>query len=341
MVISALLYTCNRANNHLQSALGIVLSIEGTSHRIMTSMRTMGLSISPNAIDKIRIRLSNDAIESAKALISSPRPWVFVFDNINIYLRKFAQRIGNLNTMLNLTNTAVISLPDDVSPSAFDIEDFKQRRGLRINQVTSDLMLTPEEQKWMRRSMESMVAQILMDHCPGNENWPKKQVLKEVIKASLPSDRPIEPRKTTAFPFGAMDINEGSKKGVIEVIVELAQRASMAGAEIAKSVRIVAGDFLTVRNLRSCKADREDDVSDFHRLSFAAELSQLFHYSLNAYATLIKVYLGADNAMLNASSLSRHKDLLGRSFDVNKAPYAETRDLVQTSLYARIVDCVM
>jgi hypothetical protein len=341
MAISAILYTCNRANNALQSALGIVLSIEGTSQRIIKSFRAMGMSISPSAIDEIRIRLSEDAIESAKSLITSPRPWIFVFDNINIYLRKFSQRIGNLNTMLNLTNTAVVELPAEIPISAFDVDDFKARRGKRVEQVTSDLEFTPEEQKWMRRAMEAMVAQILVDHCPGREKWPAKRALKEAIKALMPKERPLEPRKTVAYPFGAMDINEGSKQGVIEVIVELARRACTTGAEIAKSVRIIAGDFLTVRNLRSCKADREDDISDFHCLSFAAELSQLFHYSLNAYITLIKVYLGADNAMINASSLSRHKEHLRRSFDVNKAPYAETRDLVQTSLYARVVDCVM
>ena len=82
-------------------------------------------------------------------------------------------------------------------------------------------------------------------------------------------------------------------------------------------------------------------MSDWHRLSYVSELSQLFHFDLNASAMVLKTYLGTETALLNASSLSRHKDQLHRTFDVNKAPYSDAKSLIQTSLFARLLDCVM
>ena len=64
----------------LQAAFGMVLAIEGTSRRVVESLHAMGLSISISTIDQVRERLSDDAINSAKELLSSARPWVFVFD---------------------------------------------------------------------------------------------------------------------------------------------------------------------------------------------------------------------------------------------------------------------
>ena len=74
-----MLYACNRASNFLQSALGMALSIEGTSNRVIKSLSAMGLSVSVRTVDRIRERLACDALAVAKQVILSGRPWIFVY----------------------------------------------------------------------------------------------------------------------------------------------------------------------------------------------------------------------------------------------------------------------
>jgi len=65
--------------------------------------------------------------------------------------------------MLHLTNTAVVALPEDTPVSAFDIDDYKKSRGLRVAQSTSNISWTPGEQIWMHNAFVGLVASIMLE----------------------------------------------------------------------------------------------------------------------------------------------------------------------------------
>lgn len=113
----------------------------------------------------------------------------------------------------------------------------------------------------------------------------------------------------------------------------------MSKEEFSAKVRILKGDLSTVRNLCGARRDRTDDVDAMEQLIYAQELSELFHWALNAVHMLVQVHLG--NSVQDPGSLSNHKDLLGRIWDVNKPDYAAAKSLLRHSFTARLFDCVM
>jgi len=91
--------------------------------------------------------------------------------------------------------------------------------------------------------------------------------------------------------------------------------------------------------LRAARRDRADDVNLMERLEYVEELSNLFHFALQATHMLIRTHYG--QAVLDPTSLAAHKGLLARTWDVNKPNYAAAKALVRHSLIARILHAVM
>jgi len=51
-------------------------------------------------------------------------------------------------------------------------------------------------------------------------------MLEEIAKM-IPQDQPLKVEKTDARPFGVIDVNEGSKKGIVEVLEAIQQRSTL------------------------------------------------------------------------------------------------------------------
>jgi hypothetical protein len=136
-----------------------------------------------------------------------------------------------------------------------------------------------------------------------------------------------------------IDANEGTLQDVVQVLDKLQEKSGMSDEIWAGKTRIFGGDYATSRNIRGARRNRWDDISDKTRLTYVQELSQPFHFSLNATHMLLRAHLG--NSTVNPSSLSRHKDILRRKWDINKPNYAHTKALVKHSLAARLLHLVM
>lgn len=128
LVMSILLFVRNRATNLMAVFLGLFLKVGGASTCIMTTFNRAGVSVSARTIDRIRVALSKDAVRCTQAFIASRQPFVFVFDNINLYVRHFKQWLNNRNSMINATNVAALGLPPDAEPAG---EDLNAKLGLR------------------------------------------------------------------------------------------------------------------------------------------------------------------------------------------------------------------
>ncbi|KZS88225.1 hypothetical protein SISNIDRAFT_418590, partial [Sistotremastrum niveocremeum HHB9708] len=337
--LSNLLFVCNQATNYFALLLGLFLTIEGSSVRVITCLNKLGLSVSARTVDRLRTQLSDDAIEQARKLAQGSEPWMSVIDNLNIFVRKDQQRLGNENTMLNITNCALIKFPSSFRWEMFDVPKMLSLRGLRKHFDLSLLHLNSMEQQFLKDGFIAIIAQRLLEHCPGNQFWPGRLTTRQKCLDHLPKVRPLEPIKTETFPMGVFDVDEGSKRGVIDVLTEIQVRSGLEKAEMASRVRVVAGDLLTIMNLRRARNLRSDDVSIFERLSYIAEISQPFHTGMNAVTGILQTHFGDSN--LNAASLSSHKELLNRKWDPKKANYSDAKALVGHSLIARLIDCLM
>lgn len=84
---------------------------------------------------------------------------------------------------------------------------------------------------------------------------------------------------------------------------------------------------------------QHDNINLMERLEYGEEMSQLFHFALNATHMIMRTHFG--NAVTDPTSLAAHKGLLSRTWDAAKPNYAAAKSLIRHSLIARLLHIVM
>ncbi|KAF6755256.1 hypothetical protein DFP72DRAFT_1067959 [Ephemerocybe angulata] len=339
--ISMTTFARNRATNALPMLMGLFFKVEGTSSRVMKLLSNVAMCISTRTAERIKERVSANAIEHAASLVNSGNLFFTVADNINLYLRKYQQRLTNRNYMIHATNSAILRVNSDGIniKKATDLKERLNLRGGRKEATFADIRPSKEDSQFMNKAMPVHIANLIVQYTPGSKKWRNRREILEKVKKAMPSEKPIPVEKTDTRPFGIFDVNEGSKKGLIELLAEIRERTGMTEEEWAKEIRVLSGYWLTSNNFRHARRERADDKTGYHRLEYVQELSQLFHFALQATQMLIRAHYG--NAVQDPTSLAAHKGLLRRVWDVNSANYAAAKSLVQHSLIARILHIVM
>ncbi|KAL1713370.1 hypothetical protein EV715DRAFT_296132 [Schizophyllum commune] len=238
--ISMLAFTRNRATNLLPLLLGIFFKISGTSSRVILALSNMGLSVSGKQVERLKERISDDALRLATDLMTDDSSlWYFLFDNINIYLRKHQQRLTNRNQMINATNTAIVRISPPVDTTA--VHDLKSKlslRGKRHSATWQDIAPTALDDQHMEKAFEFHIMDLIVRFCPGSARWKDRTKLLKQVQAFMPQDRPLPAEKTDVRPFGVFDVNEGSKKGVIELLKAAQVRSTLSEEEWSGKTRM-------------------------------------------------------------------------------------------------------
>ncbi|KAK7035018.1 hypothetical protein R3P38DRAFT_3184554 [Favolaschia claudopus] len=322
LVVCMLGFVRNRSTNLLPLILGLFFKISGTSARVIQMLSNAGICVSGQTVERLKVRITENAISLAIQLILSGQVFFTIFDNINIFLRKSQQRLSNTNDMINATNSAVVGIPDVEAFTEADLAEQLALRGRRAAAKPADILPTPEDDEIVGKSFTALIAEIIVSFTPGNSGWKDRKNIADEVGKMLPKDRPIPPTKSDARPFGVFD-----------------ERSTVPQSRWSSIWRIFAGDWLTSSNLRAARRDRTDDVDAMQRLEYAQELSAPFHFALQATHMIMRTHYG--HAVEDPASLSAHKGLLNRKWDVNKPNYAAAKSLIRHSLIARILHCVM
>lgn len=202
-----------------------------------------------------------------------------------------------------------------------------------------DLLPTASDDEHISRAFPVLIVEMIVRYTPGSSEWPERAKMLSEIQKNMPSDRPLKAQKTDARPLGVFDVNEGSKKGLVQVLDAICERLAMTWEMWAGKVRVILGDWLTSSNLRAARRDRVNDVNSMERMDYAEEHSCLWRYALQSTHLLMRVHYG--NATTDPSSLAALKGLLRRVWDVKKPNYAAAKSLIRHSLIARILHIVM
>lgn len=167
--LSAILFVCNRTCNFFSLPHGIYLKLERSSSRTIAGLSACGMSVSQATIGRALSRLSKDAEQTANTVINGPRKWFIVFDNINIYLKKFQQRLRNQNYMIHATNLAIVTLPQSISNAAFNLAAYVSLRGKRseAKKELHSLRLSKDESDLLRQASKAEICNLLMTYAPG------------------------------------------------------------------------------------------------------------------------------------------------------------------------------
>lgn len=343
LAISMLVFARNRATNILPLILGLFFKISGTSSSTIKMLSNCGVSISIRTIERLKIRISEDAINHAIELIKSGRAWFPIFDNINIFLRKSQQRITNKNDMIHATNAAIIALdaePGGEHTASEDVNAMLKLRGKRAEATVDDIVPDAADDNHMERAFQALIADMLVKYTPEASKWKDRTTMVEKVAKMFPEDRPLKPEKTDTRPFGVFDVNEGSKKGVVKVFSQMQKRSTLTKEEWMSKAHVVGGDWLTSNNIRAARRDRNDDIDPMERLEIYKEVSMLFHHALQFGHCCTRLH-GGRGATEDPTCLLAHKGLLGRTWDINKPNYAAAKALIRHSLIARLLHCVM
>ncbi|KAJ7855244.1 hypothetical protein B0H13DRAFT_2673202 [Mycena leptocephala] len=118
------------------------------------------------------------------------------------------------------------------------------------------------------------VTGILSAYCPGSKEWEDRDAMLKAAEEFMTSDRPLPPKKSDGRPLGLFDVNEGSKKGIIQMFKALQEISGLDEAEWAAKARIIIGDWLTSNNIRGARKDRMDDINSMERLDYVDELKK-------------------------------------------------------------------
>ncbi|KAK6969215.1 hypothetical protein R3P38DRAFT_3337140 [Favolaschia claudopus] len=339
VTITMLAFVRNRATNLLPLILGLFFKISGTSSRVVLMLSNAGICVSSRTVERLKVRITEDAIQLAVQLMTSGQIYFTIFDNINIFLRKAQQRLSNTNDMINATNSAAVAVEGIEPFTESDLAEHLALRGRRANATARDILPTPADDEIVGQTFVALIAEMIVSFTPGNSKWPDRVDITAGVSAMLPMDRPLPPTRSDTRPFGVFDVNEGSKKGVVKFLKEAQQRSTLSEAIWSSIPRIFVGDWLSSNNLRAARRDRTDDINPMERLEYVQELSAPFHFALQASHMLMRVHYG--HAVEDPGSLAAHKGLLNRKWDVSKPNYAAAKSLIRHSLIARILHCIM
>ncbi|KAJ7701042.1 hypothetical protein B0H14DRAFT_3650630 [Mycena olivaceomarginata] len=163
--------------------------------------------------------------------------------------------------MINATNVAIVGI-NGVEPfTEADLAEQLALRGQRSKAKATDILPTPEDDKIVGKSFVALIAEMIVAFTPGNSGWKDRKDIAEAVAAMMPEDRPLPPDKSDLRPFGLLDTNEGSKKGVVKVLGGIQERSTLSQIIWASIWRIFVGDWLTSNNLRAARRDRTDDIN--------------------------------------------------------------------------------
>lgn len=95
----------------------------------------------------------------------------------------------------------------------------------------------------------------------------------EKIVAYAPVRKKWPVKTSVTFPFGVFDVNEGSRKGVFEMLQQVQEKSSLKPEQFSAKARIDEGDWLTVNNLRLSQRERARDKDSFQQSDEPPSLS--------------------------------------------------------------------
>lgn len=159
------------------------------------------------------------------------------------------------------------------------------------------------------------------------------------------SDLKLEPQQTKLYPLPAWNIDESSVVGNIEVIQAITDELELQKhPEFNNRARILAGDQLSIARLRSIETLRAGHEADYEGYFWGIHILGLFHTKIADILGLLLTHFGKPNAgTTNPGSLAFHNTCLDRlPITITSPPsFRVCRDLVFTSLYGRVLYCLL
>ncbi|KXN83941.1 hypothetical protein AN958_00792 [Leucoagaricus sp. SymC.cos] len=296
-------YSRSHNRNRLAKLLAIALKFKGISAKGFDILHAMKLTMSHKWVANSVKRISESCMAEVKQKLRS-HPWMISYDNINIPLRVFSQRLNNPGELGSGTAATVYIKPNLPQPSTEAIQYLRMTRAQGLQNPLTDLDLIDILHKSYPRIRATMVHQVLqfLIHSPEFD-------LKSYSSRSSPvlAQRPwvnqleIGPAsKTIQYLLGTVDIPEASYNDNDRLVEEWMDQLGWGSEE--ERVRVAntktvfwLGDQLTMDRLRGLYRARAEDTNSFERLDFSVFIFGWLHLQMAFAKSLHKQYLGTNH----------------------------------------------
>ncbi|KAJ7770378.1 hypothetical protein B0H14DRAFT_3590729 [Mycena olivaceomarginata] len=176
-----LAFVRNRATNILPLILGLFFKISGTSSRVVLMLSNAGVCVSSRTVERLKARITEDAIQLAVQLITSGRLSV--------------SKMYSISPKPILQNSLLFGVDGQ----------------MRAQQI---FLPTSTDDEIVGKTFIALIAEMIVAFTPGNSGWTDRKNIAGAVADMMPKDRPLPSTASDARPFGLFDVNEGSKKGV-------------------------------------------------------------------------------------------------------------------------------
>lgn len=205
-----------------------------------------------------------------------------------------------------------------------------------------DIILSPEERAFHRRLMIHTILRIVVTH-----GGPTFAAYAPLLEDSQPkTEHLIKLHKSETYPLPAMEIDEASIDGAIEVMNELYNSVGFDTTKdkFKKQIIFVAGDHKSVANLRAGRESRIGQDNPEYSFINVVFIIGLFHTIMSAVTGFLILHFGRPTAgIYNPGSLHFHNKLLEQKPipTIPPIPFTPSKDLIRVSLAARVLHCLV
>ncbi|KAK7021950.1 hypothetical protein VNI00_017129 [Paramarasmius palmivorus] len=262
-----------------------------------------------------------------------------VWDNINMNYVNAEQIIGRHTTQENGTCATVWPLhkatAQDMELKSL-VDSFDKAGPLTIDHI----LHTNQEASFFRKCLIYTILRIILQY--GGEGFHK--FADDLAQTAPKSPECIDLHQTPLYTLPAMDIDESTIVGNAEVdeaiVKELGIREHWW---FAKWWRLICGDQLSVARLQSLASLRAGKEGGYSGFGWLVLMTGLFHVKIADMHGMFTAHWGKNNAGSNPGCLAFHNTQLHRlPISPTSLPTFRTcRDLVFTSLYARVLHCLL
>ncbi|KAF9555720.1 hypothetical protein EC968_008657, partial [Mortierella alpina] len=297
-ILSMLIFLRNRQANYFQLLMGLFLYSNGTARSVISVFNKACVAVSHQTILKANEALSNDSSAKARE-VAITKPFVIVYDNINIAFRKGDQRIHNQDSFDNGTTATLIV--SDVHAEVEALEAPCKR--IRPKDMLPSFMQDCER----RKAYCFHLIDVLQRRVKAFKDYTPMPLLIQ----------PLPVKATVMYPLPLMHINQATVEGNKDILETIMDKELQIPEDWFEGRRIlIAGDQLTTIRIHTLKRVRSDDTSAFQRHEYAVPIMQLFHLQMLLGATILRNHFGdldtPGSLAYNAERVSRRRVTLDK-----------------------------
>ncbi|KAE8181625.1 hypothetical protein CF336_g8853 [Tilletia laevis] len=306
--ISSILFARNRLLNRFQMLVGVLLAVSDTPDMVKGFLHHCGMTVSQPTIRSTLESISDMAVPNAKELFADKnRIKVFLFDNINIYMRRAALRLTDFNTAAALTMRTIYTLSSSCLPSDFTEGHIRQLRDADRALLTVEDIVPDGD--FLEQAGIIHIAQSLMG-CAQFQPRQQSAVLRRLEELRrLHTIDILEPEVTTFVSLKLLREDEGTLEGIKTVFTDTLQEL---GLDATMEPLLVAGDLLSVRNTLAVQdAGKFEDEGSVHRLDKVWPISGPWHMLQSWLYLIFKTHFAASKSGKDGC-LDRVREILRR-----------------------------